>query len=547
MSKKQPSPNKSSKASGTKDDHSGQKGFKKFFKGDKGKSSGFNEDKPGRKFSGERERYKRSAGNEEDESSRGVFRRDEKAGRRFSDEGRNSRKPFGDGGVPRASFRRDGKPGRDFTGDNKDRKRSFDKDGGTSRGTFRRDEETQKKGGEFSAERKLYKRSSDKDGAGFKAGKSFSKKAGKDQEVSSRPNRYAHVFGKLDDEELAAHQQKLKAKKEEEEKGDEVSFSKSLERWEDDADSRQPQAPDFYSKRKESESDGKKERHNKKDKFRRNFDSENDYEKAYAAKADGRVRKRKVADEVDEDDEDDDVSKPVEGKMPLNKYIAHCDVCSRRDAVALIKEGKVKVNGIVVTEPGYKVSQGEEITLNDKKLAVQKNLVYILLNKPKGYITTTDDPKGRKTVMDIVENYIDERVFPIGRLDRNTTGLLLLTNDGELAQKLSHPKYEVRKVYQVKLDRAVAKADYEKIVAGITLEDGPVKVDAIEYLDTKDEIGLEIHSGKNRIVRRIFESLGYEVEKLDRVMYAGLTKKNILRGKWRFLSKQEVINLKHFK
>jgi len=231
--------------------------------------------------------------------------------------------------------------------------------------------------------------------------------------------------------------------------------------------------------------------------------------------------------------------------MPLNKFIAHCDICSRRDAVTLIKDGKVTVNGELVLEPGFKVTTEDDIQLNGQKLRVQKNLIYILMNKPKGFITTTDDPKGRRTVMEMVENVIDERVFPVGRLDRNTTGLLLLTNDGELTQRLSHPKHNIKKVYKATLDKNLSKPDFDKIKQGVILEDGPAPVDQLEYLDSKNEIGLEIHSGKNRIVRRIFESLGYEVEKLDRVAYAGLTKKNIMRGKWRFLTKQEVINLKH--
>ena len=362
---------------------------------------------------------------------------------------------------------------------------------------------------------------------------------------AQKPDRYANTFGKLDDEELAAHQQKMKAKKEEREQGDEVTFSKSIDKWETETKPGQ-----FGSKadRKDfgqEEGGEKRHRHDKKDKFKKQFDNENPYEKAYNAAPDGRPRKKIDLD--DDDYDDDEEQENIPGKMPLNKYIAHCDICSRRDAVALIKDGKVKVNGEVIKEPGYKVSDGDEIALNDKKLSVQKNLVYVLLNKPKGYITTTDDPKGRKTVMDIVQTHLDERVFPIGRLDRNTTGLLLLTNDGDLAQKLSHPKYEIRKVYQVTTDKDVALEDFQKILDGITLEDGPVTVDALEYLNAKNEIGLEIHSGKNRIVRRIFESLGYVVEKLDRVMYAGLTKKNVLRGKWRFLTKQEVINLKHFK
>ncbi|MBS1741776.1 MAG: rRNA pseudouridine synthase [Bacteroidetes bacterium] len=233
--------------------------------------------------------------------------------------------------------------------------------------------------------------------------------------------------------------------------------------------------------------------------------------------------------------------------MPLNKYLAHCGVCSRRDAVALIAEGKVKINGKVATEPGYKVQPSDEIMFNNKKLFITKNLVYILLNKPKDYITTTDDPQGRKTVLQLIEKATNERVYPIGRLDRNTSGVLLLTNDGDLTQKLSHPSYEVKKIYEVKLDKVLTKGDFEKIINGLVLEDGPVKVDSLAYADSKDRsvIGIEIHSGRNRIVRRIFEHLGYDVKGLDRVMYAGLTKKNVERSKWRYLSEKEIRLLKY--
>ncbi len=233
--------------------------------------------------------------------------------------------------------------------------------------------------------------------------------------------------------------------------------------------------------------------------------------------------------------------------MPLNKYVAHCGICSRREAADLIKEGKVKVNGEVMIEPGYKVQLDDKVEYEDKVIMSQKNLVYILLNKPKNYLTTTDDPQERKTVMELVADAGDVRVYPVGRLDRNTSGLLLLTNDGELAQKLSHPKYNIKKVYQVTLDKVLTKAHFDKIMAGLTLEDGEIKVDDLAYLEKKNEIGIEIHSGRNRIVRRIFEHLGYSVEKLDRVVYAGLTKKNIPRGKWRFLNKQEIINMKYIK
>ncbi|SFE30174.1 23S rRNA pseudouridine2605 synthase [Chitinophaga sp. CF118] len=240
----------------------------------------------------------------------------------------------------------------------------------------------------------------------------------------------------------------------------------------------------------------------------------------------------------------------VPGEMPLNKYIAHSGLCSRRKAVDFVKEGKVTVNGIVITEPATKVTAKDEVAISNKRINIQKNLVYILLNKPKGYITTTDDPEGRKTVMELIEDATtEERVYPVGRLDRNTSGLLLLTNDGELAQKLAHPKHNIRKIYHVGLDKPLTKADFDQIVEGVTLEDGVAAVDALGYVETNDrkEVGIEIHSGKNRIVRRIFEHLGYEVEKLDRVTYAGLTKKNVNRGKWRFLSEKEVILLKHFK
>jgi 23S rRNA pseudouridine2605 synthase len=232
--------------------------------------------------------------------------------------------------------------------------------------------------------------------------------------------------------------------------------------------------------------------------------------------------------------------------MPLNKFIAHCGVSSRRDAAEWVKQGKVKVNNETITEPGHKVSGKDEIKVNGKKVFLAKNLVYILLNKPKDYITTTDDPQKRKTVIDLIR--IKERIYPVGRLDRNTSGVLLLTNDGELSQKLTHPSHEVKKVYHVTLNRPLEKKDFDQILKGITLEDGPASVDALAYADVKDktQLGVEIHSGRNRIVRRIFEHLGYDVRNLDRVIFAGLTKKNVERGKWRFLNEKEVRDLKYF-
>ncbi|HVU58178.1 MAG TPA: pseudouridine synthase [Puia sp.] len=233
--------------------------------------------------------------------------------------------------------------------------------------------------------------------------------------------------------------------------------------------------------------------------------------------------------------------------MPLNKYIAHGGLCSRRDAAELIRQGKVLVNGQLVTEPGTKVSPDDLVKVNGKKVTISRNFVYILLNKPKDYITTTDDPQGRKTVLDLIRQATPERVFPVGRLDRNTSGVLLLTNDGDLAQKLAHPKHEIKKIYHVALDKPLTKADFDKIASGVTLEDGLAYVDVVAYADARDktQIGLEIHSGRNRIVRRIFEHLGYDVKGLDRVMYAGLTKKNVQRGHWRLLTEKEIRILKY--
>lgn len=234
--------------------------------------------------------------------------------------------------------------------------------------------------------------------------------------------------------------------------------------------------------------------------------------------------------------------------MPLNKFIAHSGVSGRREAAELVKLGNVKVNGEVVIEPGFKVTEKDEVFVNGKQIFISLELVYILLNKPKDYITTTDDPQGRKTVLDLLKKASGERVYPVGRLDRNTSGVLLITNDGELSQKLTHPSNEVKKIYSVTLDKPLKPTDFEAILKGITLEDGLIQIDVLAYTNPEDkkEIGIEIHSGRNRIVRRIFEHLGYEVKGLDRVMFAGLTKKNVNRGKWRYLNEKEIRELKYF-
>ena len=242
-------------------------------------------------------------------------------------------------------------------------------------------------------------------------------------------------------------------------------------------------------------------------------------------------------------------AKPLTDQMPLNKYIAHSGVCSRRDAVDLIKGGKVKVNGELILEPGHKVALTDDVKVGGKKMNPVKDFVYILLNKPKDYITTTEDPQQRKTVLDLLSGAPEIRIYPVGRLDRNTSGVLLLTNDGDLSQKLTHPSNEIKKVYAVTLDKPLTRHHFEEILKGVPLEDGVANIDVLAYSDANDhtQIGVELHTGRNRIVRRIFEHFGYDVKALDRVTFAGLTKKNVNRGKWRFLTEKEVRDLKFFK
>ena len=229
----------------------------------------------------------------------------------------------------------------------------------------------------------------------------------------------------------------------------------------------------------------------------------------------------------------------------LNRYLANAGVCSRREADTFIQAGVVKVNGVVITELGSKVKRSDEVMFHDQTINMEKK-VYVLLNKPKDYVTTSDDPQNRKTVMDLVKNACRERIYPVGRLDRATTGVLLFTNDGDLATKLTHPQYLKKKIYHVYCDKNVTAADIRQIAEGIMLEDGEIHADAIDYAHETDkkQVGIEIHSGRNRIVRRIFEHLGYKVVKLDRVYFAGLTKKNVKRGDWRFLTQDEVNMLK---
>ena len=240
-------------------------------------------------------------------------------------------------------------------------------------------------------------------------------------------------------------------------------------------------------------------------------------------------------------------SEKKNAEVRLNRYIANAGICSRREADDIIKTGEIRVNGTVVTEMGYQVQPGDIVKYGNKKLNREK-MVYVLVNKPKDFITTTEDPEERKTVMDLVKNACEERIYPVGRLDRNTTGLLLLTNDGELADKLTHPSNEIEKLYQVEIDKPLTQEHLDLILKGVTLEDGEIKADELAIV-TPDGmvVGIKIHSGRNRIVRRVFESLGYEVLKLDRTTFAGLTKKDLPRGSWRFLNEKEVVKLKFFK
>lgn len=260
-----------------------------------------------------------------------------------------------------------------------------------------------------------------------------------------------------------------------------------------------------------------------------------------------RLKKNVGKQDVPPATEENAIELPEEG-MVLNKYIALSGVCSRRKAVQLIEKGEVKVNGEIATKPYHRVMQGDTVTHLDKPISPEVHKQYILLNKPKNCITSLSDPAGRKTVIDAVAGACKERIFPVGRLDRNTTGLLLLTNDGTLAKKLSHPSHSIKKLYYATLDKPISEEEINQILAGLELEDGKAEVDACGFIENSKglEVGIEIHIGRNRIVRRIFEHLGYQVKKLDRMYYAGLTKKDLPRGRWRHLTNREIIMLQHF-
>ncbi|OYD40801.1 pseudouridylate synthase [Sphingobacterium cellulitidis] len=309
---------------------------------------------------------------------------------------------------------------------------------------------------------------------------------------------------------------------------------------------------------KRSSKFSKDSKFNKDGKFEKSFNSDRPYKKFdgkgrdFSKRNSGRDNEGRSENDFRKDNfrkpkQEKNFNVEDDGLIRLNRYISNSGICSRRKADELIEAGVISVNGEVVTELGTKVDPAkDEIRYNNERLKREK-MVYILLNKPKDYITTTDDPQERKTVMHLVAKATKERIYPVGRLDRNTTGLLLLTNDGNLAEKLSHPRNNISKIYQVELNKNLSQGDFNKIQFGIELEDGFIKPDDVSFVvgASKREVGIQIHSGKNRIVRRIFESLGYEVEKLDRVVYANLTKKDLPRGRWRYLEEKEIIQLKH--
>jgi len=315
-----------------------------------------------------------------------------------------------------------------------------------------------------------------------------------------------------------------------------------------------PEEKPWAERRPKREDSGRSERPERRDKPEGKPWAERRPKREDTSRSDRPERRDKPISKPWEDKKPRDYSKPKsyrkespkEELIRLNKYIANSGVCSRREADKLIIAGVVRVNGKVVTELGSKVSPGDKVQYEEQTISKERTK-YLLLNKPKGYITTVDDPEKRKTVMSLIEGACKERVYPVGRLDRNTTGLLLFTNDGAIAKKLTHPKYGVKKIYHVELETSLTKNDLEKIRAGLELEDGLVEVDKIEYIEdskSKKELGVELHSGKNRVIRRIFEHLEYKVTRLDRVYYAGLTKKNLPRGHWRILDEQEVNMLK---
>jgi len=509
--------------SDSKDDH--RKSKRTF---DKSKSStSRNEERPSYKKDDAKPR--RSFADKDKKSSSGVdksfskYRNDKGSSSDKKDKFKKSDKPFRERKSFDPGFKKDegDKPKRSYSSSDSRERKPYDRDAKFEKKPYSRDDKYKKEDGD-KPKRSYDKSYFDRDARDKKKHESDSKR---DVGSYSRNDKY---------------------KRDEDSKPRRTS-SEDRPRINKDSDDRKP----YFKK----EDGGKRERTNAYDKPERKKYSDDGSESKRFKKDDfsegkgfkGHDRDKKDFKERSFKKRDGD-SKPKkhndDGLIRLNKYLANAGISSRRDADTLILSGTVKVNGKVVDTLGYKVKADDVVTYADSAIKNERK-VYLLLNKPKDFITTTDDPQERRTVMELVRTACKERIYPVGRLDRNTTGLLLFTNDGDIATKLMHPKHEIRKVYHVSLNKPLRGEDYKAISEGIELEDGPVKVDDIAFVgEGKKEIGLEIHSGRNRIVRRIFEHLGYEVIKLDRVTYAGLTKKDLPRGKYRFLTEKEISFLK---
>ena len=444
---------------------------------------------------------------------RGERRHDDRGDRKFGD---RPRRKFNDGDRPRRRFDDDERPRRRFNDDEDRPRRRFD-DEDRPRRRFNDDERPRGDRRRFNDDERPRRRFDDED----------------------RPRRRFN-----DDEHPHGDRRRFNDEDRPRRRFDDEDRPRSR-RFNDE------ERPRGERRRFNEDGDRPRRRFDDDDRPRRRFDDEdrprsrrfNDDRRRYEDDDDRPHRGRKGY--VREKDPLYDRPKAT-GEIRLNKYLADCGICSRREADDLIKAGCVEVNGEVITTMGYKVKTDDKVVYGGQTLNREK-LRYILLNKPKGYITTSDDPYERNTVMELVQDACEERIFPVGRLDKQTTGLLLFTNDGDLAKKLTHPSSEVPKLYHVVLNKPLTKNDMLRIAEGIELDDGPIAADAISYVEgdeSKKEIGIELHSGRNRIVRRIFEHLGYDVLKLDRVMFAGLDKYKLPRGEWRFLTDLEVVNLK---
>ena len=539
--------------------------------GSKRSSGGFKKDRDDDKGSG-RKSFSKSGGYKKDEGSsrkrysdddksdrKRSFKKDDDYGRKkFGDDKRGGyKKKYDDGGDDRKrSFKKDDDYGRKKFGDDKrggykkkyddggdDRKRSFKKDDDYGRKKFGDD----KRGGY----KKKYDDGGDDRKRSFKKDDDYGRKKFGDDKRGG----YKKKYDDGDDRKPRFRRDDDSAEKKE--YGDRKSAG-SRKKSDDGDDRKKSFKRDSFSRKsgfkrnEESDEDARKDDF-KYDRFggsNKKFTKE-EYQDDDIIDVDAREQRSKDFKKKKRDYEKKQLrpareNKNDDGLIRLNKFIANTGVCSRREADELIKAGAVKVNGKVVTELGTKINPDDKVQYGDQTIKTEK-LVYILLNKPKDYITTMDDPQGRKTVMSLIRGACKERVYPVGRLDRNTTGLLLFTNDGELTKRLTHPKFLVSKMYHAQLDKNMRQEDFDKMKNGLELEDGFIKPDRMEYVadgSDKKQIGLEIHSGRNRIVRRMFEHLGYDVVKLDRVTYAGITKKELPRGKWRFLEPKEVGFLK---